>query len=191
MGKSRNWDKWIHAYIGKSVIYLVPKCRPYSTNLFRIYRSIISILYVLNAEMTEGLPCFASKFTPWQCACVVCEHFSEMVNSFAYRCHSVPKRTEMDWNRQKWTCESRNWIYIVKESRNFGNYIKIGSKNRTKYGISWIRWFQVYFNTLHQHFLSFVLYILHCPLARIMCRWIASCCHGTKFIEKEKNRWEC
>ena len=141
------------------MIYLVPKCRPYSTNLFRIYRSTISILYVLNAEMTEGLPCFASKFTPWQCACVVCEHFSEMVNSFAYRCHSVPKRTEMDWNRQKWTCESRNWIYIVKESRNFGNYIKIGSKiEQSTELVEFVDFKYISIHYTNTFFLSFFIY---------------------------------
>ena len=57
----------------------------------------------------------------------------------------------MDWNRQKRICESTNWLFIVKESRNFGNYIKIWSQIENNYGINWICWFQVFFNTLHQH----------------------------------------
>ena len=40
----------------------------------------------------------------------------------------------------------------------------------------------------HKCSLSFFLYTLHCPLARIMCRWIASCCHGTKFNGKRKEQ---
>ena len=97
------------------------------------------------------LPCFALKFAPWHFVAVVCKCFSDKVNSFAYRCHDLPERTEMDWSRQKRTCESRNWLFIVKESWNFGNYIKIWSQIENKYGMSWIYWFQVFFNTLHQH----------------------------------------
>ena len=99
----------------------------------------------------RGLPRFASKFAPLQFAAVVCKRFSDKVSSFAYRCHDLPERTEKDWNRQKRICESRNGLFIVKESRNFGNYIKIWSQIENKYGMSWMCWFQVFFNTLNQY----------------------------------------
>ena len=126
-------SKWMRTYIRKSVIYLVPKYR--RIPILQIYNDLAVYYKCCMYWMLKwwsGLPYFALKFAPWQFAVVVCQCFSDKVSWFAYRRHDFPERTEMDWNRQKRACKSRNWLYVDKQSWNFLNYIKIISEIEKK-----------------------------------------------------------
>ena len=111
------------------------------------------MLYELNAEITQGsaLLCF-KVCTMTVCICGV----KALFWSGQFIRISVSQFTEKDWNRQKRNCESRNWIFIVKESRNFENCIKI--KSKLEKIMEWVEF--VDFKYISIHYTNTIIYVL-------------------------------
>ena len=80
-----------------------------------------------------------------------------------------------------WPQRYSSFIWLMTESQNSGRTRQIQYSptfSKRGYNNVFILWIKL--KTLKSFIFSFVfLYILHCPLTGIMCRWIVSYCHWT------------